>query len=168
MNVKNVTLLLVSIVLLIGCNNDDDSSIVSSDLAGVWHGVSVDYVGSTVTSGQGVSLKVDFVGEGYDINYDVTFNDAVDNMSASGSYGIKITTTFNGQSSVVNEEGLTFENEGSFSLEGDKIILEDGTIFTIVTLTETTLELNILDENTIEENGLTVVTTIDGDFTYIR
>ncbi|NOY49218.1 MAG: hypothetical protein GXO88_01415 [Chlorobi bacterium] len=149
-NLKNVLLLMVLVLTIISCKKDNNNAEPStSNLVGTWNCTSVNYTGTSVTEVLGQSITTDYTGEGYDVDFTYTFSENPNLATSEGSFGIKLTSTILGQSTVQNIPGNSFNYTGNWSLAGDKITITyegESQEATIVSLTDTNLVLNIIDE----------------------
>ena len=166
---RNLLIVLFTIGLFTtSCSDDDSTNINNDDLIGQWQGETLNYSGTTISEIQGVSLVVDYVGTGYDIDYSITFNNELSLLSTAGSYSLELTTTAQGQSYTINEENLSFEAEGPISITGNEIIFDDGTVGTIVSVNDNFLELHLYNEETVFNGGFDATTKIDMNVTFTR
>ena len=134
---KTKQLLMICIIgfLAIGCSSDDESEIDTSLLTGEWFGESVEY--------NGTGPEFDFKGHGYDIDFSITINEALNEAISTGTYSVELTITAQGQVSIVNREDLTFGESSAIQIVDDKILFtSDNTTFKIVRLTDNLLELS--------------------------
>jgi hypothetical protein len=156
-------LLSAAIVLTTGCKKDSETEpTINSDIAGVWNCTAIDYTGTTVTEVSGQSLTTEFTGEGYDIDFTLTFVENPNEVTSEGSYSIKLTTTLLGQSTVQYIETQPFEYTGTWSMDNNTIsITNDGDtdVATITELTDNTLVITITDEEVVSNMGITGTTT---------
>ncbi len=170
-NLEKVFLILVLGLFIISCSKDDTTQNTSTKVIGVWNCSSVDYTGTSVTKILGQSISADFIGEGYNIDFTFTLSEDPNVASTSGSHDIKLTTTTLGQTTVQNIEDIAFSYVGTWSIDGDKLTINregETSVATIVELTDTSLELNILEERTITNSGAIVTTTIDTSIKFIK
>lgn len=119
--------------------------------------------------GQGATT--DFTGEGYNVDFTFTVSENPNVATSNGSYSIKLTSTVNGQTFTQNIEGIDFVFTGEWSKDGSTMTMKQGgesSDATIVKLTDTELELNIVDVQTIESNGIKVTTTTNMSVLFIR
>lgn len=162
-NLTKVFLVIVIGILIGGCNkNDDDQPVSGSDITGVWTCTALDYTGTTETVIMGQSISADFVGEGYDINFTLTFTENPNEATSDGYYNVKLTTTTFGQSTTQYLEMQNFTYTGIWSKNGNEIsITQDGetSVATITELTDSNLKVTITDIQTITNNGATATTT---------
>ncbi len=141
-------------------NNNDDNT--TADLIGDWTGTAVDYTGTSVTEGGGVSITSTFVGTGYDVNYVLTFSENPNEMTADGTYSIELETTIQGQTTTQNFENLQFDTVGEWTRDGNVLtITQNGeTQEAVITeLTDTNLTLEMDSEVIQQQSGFTITTT---------
>jgi len=161
MKIFKLILFTAFISLTISCSKDDDNSSPSNngDIVGVWKGTTVDYSGTTTTSGQGQTITAEYVGEAYDVDYTLTFTENPKKVISDGSYSIVLTTTVNGQSTTQNIEGLEFLSSGDWSINGNTLSItvnNDTDEAAIVELTDNTMVLRGVETQTITQGGITV------------
>ena len=107
---KKINLFIISLALVVcSCSKDDALVGVSSDLSGTWIATSVNYSGEM--TGEVVSST--FTGEGYDIDFTVTFNDSPKTCISNGSYWIRLTQTFDEETFTSDIEQTDFLNDGT-------------------------------------------------------
>ncbi len=158
-----VAIVIALVIMVTGCKkeNDNDPNIDSS-VVGVWTCTALDYAGTTVTEMSGQSLTTNFVGEGYDIDFILTFTEDPNKATSDGSYSIKLTTTFMGQSTEQNVEHQPFIYVGDWTRSGNTLSITSGgetSDATIVKLTDTNFEISIVDVQTLTNMGATATTT---------
>jgi hypothetical protein len=167
-------LFIVLALVLTACSSDDDSNPpgdTSGDLIGTWIGQDVDYTGSSSTTVQGQSFDATFVGEAYDVDYTLTFTENPNEIISDGSYSIELTTTALGQTQVDNVENLEFLNSGTWTQSGNMLtVISEGneSEATILQLTDTMLVLELIDSQTVVQEGIEVSSTINATVTYTR
>ena len=78
MKILKLLSLAAMVVFFVSCSKDDDddnnTENISADIVGTWTATDVDYYGTTTTSANGITTEADFTGEGYDINFTLTFD----------------------------------------------------------------------------------------------
>ncbi|WP_248723057.1 lipocalin family protein [Seonamhaeicola sp. ML3] len=166
----SITLVLV----LTSCNIesvDGESSSSSASIVGSWRMVEYVYTGETVTTGGGETLTSDFIGEGVDMDYTIVFSEEPNNLTASGSLSIKLTSTVLGQTSTQTIPTGSVLADGTWEQKGDEIITfangQEGRM-KIESLTETELVLTINQEEDLSQAGFTIISTIDAIITLER
>ncbi|MEL6811966.1 MAG: lipocalin family protein [Bacteroidota bacterium] len=175
MKILKILFLAVLTAAFVGCSDDDDGGNPvggAADLVGTWNGTGVSYSGTTETTANGVTISADFVGEGYDYNYTVTFSENPNQVTSEGSYSIELTTTSGGQTITQNVENISFSEVGEWSISGDQLTVTSATgdpsTATIVELTANSLILNIVDVQTQNAGGTSVTSTTDSTFTFSK
>jgi len=169
----NLLFLAIFTMAIVSCSSDDDNggSNTTGDLLGTWVGQTVNYSGSTVTTFQGQNITADFVGEGYDVDYTLTFSENPNEVTSNGSYSIELTTTIAGQSTTQNEENIQFLETSDWAREGDQLTITtngESTTGTIQELTATSLVLAIDTVEQTSEQGIDTTVTINAVSTYTR
>ncbi|MDO5980854.1 lipocalin family protein [Flavivirga spongiicola] len=168
---KKLSILFIALTLVLttSCSSDDASPEISGSIIGTWKGISVDYSGTTVTSAQGQSVNTDYVGEAYDIDYSLTFNENPNNLISTGSYSIKLTSTVAGQTTTRTVENLKVLGDGTWKMENNEleIITGNGTgVMKIEKLTESELVLSATEVTDLSQGGVSVISTTDVITTY--
>lgn len=167
-------LLVIFLVTFSSCSEDGDSSpvAISEDIVGTWNMVDYDYSGVTTTTFQGQTVSADFIGEAFDINYKLTFAESPNELISEGSFKIKLTTTINGQTSVDDTQVDDFLTTGSWEIKNGELITntEDAGegVTKIVELTETSLVLSLSQEEDLSQQGITIISNIDGIISFER
>jgi len=168
---------LMSLCLLVifvsSCSSDDDSgNNAEASLVGTWIANTVNYEGTTETEIQGQAIVAQFTGEGYNIDFSLTFTENPNNLTSEGSYDIELTTTVLGQTTTENVEDITWDVVGEWQRSGSTITvtLPDGESAdaTIVEITETTLTLSFTDVRTENNAGIVVTTNTQGTATFTK
>lgn len=147
--------------------NDNTASII-----GMWEVTSIDASGTSTAEIAGQTIVTDFVGEGMDLNYTVTFTEMPNEVAAEGDYNIELTTTIAGQSITETIPGILFIDSGNWEIEGDQITINSNDMestATITTLTDTTLVIEITDsEFVIEQQGVETTATVSASVSLER
>ncbi|MGE5943136.1 MAG: hypothetical protein ACM31G_02245 [Flavobacteriales bacterium] len=169
---KRINLFFIVIFLvLFSCSDEGIIPEISTDILGAWIATSVDYGGQTITEASGQSLTNTFTGEGYDIDFTVTFNDSPKTYISDGSYSIHLTNTVLGQTYTQDIENLEFLQDGSWEQNGNKLIIEaegEETEANIEKLTSDELILTVETIEDLSEPGTTITSTIVARVTFIR
>lgn len=169
---KKINLFIIAIVLVLySCSNEEVTPVISSDILGTWIATSVDYGGQTVTEVSGQTLSNTFTGEGYDIDFTVTFNDSPKTYISDGSYSIHLTNTVLGQTYTQDIENLEFLQDGSWEQNGNKLIIEaegEESEANIEKLTGDELILNVETIEDLSEQGATITSTIVARVSFVR
>lgn len=169
----SISLIIFAMLFIItGCKKEDDNQPnIDGNIAGVWNCTAIDYTGSTVTEMSGQSLTTDFVGEGYDIDFTLTFTENPNNVTSDGSYSTKLTTTFMGQSTEQFIEGQSFTYTGTWTMNGSELSITQGgetSVATIEELTDSKLVIYIKDVQTMTNMGATATTTTEMNVSFTK
>lgn len=152
--------------LLVGansCSKSDDTppEPESASLEGRWVPESYTYVGSiTLFDGEQTS-RILLNGTGKDFAVTVTFNEDPNSYSFSGSYVLRLVTTLPSGDEVIEEAPLIFNENGTYTHNGNSITFDsDGEQIqgSISELTETSLRIS-RNINNVEVNGTSTTTT---------
>lgn len=127
---KNImkNLKLIALLAVIGtcfsCSNDDnDTDANPSMVLGEWQLEEMSYSGTSSVNGDGFTSFVSYSAEAIDINAQVIFNNAT-NYTTKGSYVIRMTTTYDGDTEVENYPFTNINGSGTYRIEGNKIFTE--------------------------------------------
>jgi len=120
---KLSTLFIALVLVLTSCSKDDTIRDASGDILGVWHGKSVNYSGTSTTNFEGESFKIDYVGEGYDVDFTLTFTDNPNIVASEGSYGVKLTISALGQSQIENVPDNSFASSANWTKNGNELTI---------------------------------------------
>lgn len=122
---KNLRLiaLLAVISTCFSCSKDDNETDVNSSVLGEWQLEEISYSGTTSVNADGFTSIVSYSAEAIDIDAQVIFNDAT-NYTTKGSYVIRMTTTFDGDTEVENYPFTNINGSGTYRIEGNKIFTE--------------------------------------------
>ncbi|GAA3627608.1 lipocalin family protein [Flavivirga jejuensis] len=163
---KKLNILFIALTLILtACSSDDAASPeITESIVGTWKGVSVDYSGTTVTSVEGETINADYLGEAYDVNYSLTFTEDPNNLTSTGTFSVKLTTTVLGQTTTENIENLKPTGDGTWEITDNELIIttdnEEG-IMRIMKLTDSELVLAVTEETDLSIGGNSVVSTTD-------
>ncbi len=168
-----VFLLIVLGLTIVSCSKkDDETNPTTGDLAGVWNCTNVLYTGTSVSEYMGQSMvTAEYTGEGYDIDFTFTISENPNIATSNGSYSIELTTIAMGQTVTQNIEGIDFTFTGEWSREGDAMTVTQGgesSDATIVKLTDTELEFNIVTVESVENGGMTATSTTNTTISFTR
>lgn len=112
---------------LISCSKDEDEpSVDNSLIVGVWNLEEHEYSGTTSVSQGGTSMETTYTGETYDIDARIILN-SDNTFRTEGSYSIRLTTNFEGESWVDTYTFSDVTNTGTYRIENNKIISEGNT-----------------------------------------
>ncbi len=143
----------------------------TSDLIGTWIASEVSQVGRSVSETTDETVTTDFIGIGYDIDYDITFLEEDNVLSSTGVYSIEEIATISGVSETQYFENLTWTSVGEWWHSGNEIVIaKEGEIivYYILQLTDTQLVLEREVEDITVENGVTTTTTKYYTTTFIK
>lgn len=160
---KSIILLVLPGALFFSCVTEEPQPTNETNIIGTWNVNSVDYSGTSVTKYLGLNYTVDYTGMGTNIDASFTFNEDK-SFSGSGTYDAELTITSDGLTYDQTAEDLAFAEAGSWSVDGDKITLtsnDETSSATIISLTDTELELKLNEEQTQTINGSIVTITVE-------
>src|SRR5690606_28758269 len=129
----------------------------------------VNYSGEMTGEVDGEVVSSTFTGEGYDIDFTVTFNDSPKTCISNGSYWIRLTQTFDEETFTSDIEQTDFLNDGTWDKNGTTLIIEsqgEETEFIIEKLTANEL---VLSSDTIAYSsmeGIAITNTIVAKITF--
>lgn len=139
------TVIFIAFNFLSCSDSDDNFDVLKEDLLGEWTMTAVNYSGtSTSTLQQGNPVEVFISGEGKNINSEMTFTDNPKRVFTSGSYELELTATSLGFSDTETLSINDFQEEASWSLDGNILTVDpksrsmsyDGTITSFLANTE--------------------------------
>lgn len=192
MKIMKLTYLFLFAIIIASCGSDDGNETTdpvneetpedmddsmdgmndeSSNIVGMWEVISIDASGTSTAEIAGQTIETNFVGEGIDLNYTVTFTEDPNEVTADGEYNIELTTTVAGQSITETIPGILFIDSGSWVIEGDQITITSNDMDstgTITTLTDTTLTIEVDTEVTIEQQGVETIATVNAEVSLQR
>lgn len=159
-------------VIFTSCNTESVDLLGNSeDIVGIWKGITLDYNGKTVTNAQGQIINADFIGEAYDMNYTLTFNENPNIIVSEGSYSIKLTTTVLGQTSTQDLENIEFLEAETWSQNNNTLTVSGGGKsydYKIVKLTENELKLSVSTEEDLSQQGVSILTTVNAIMSFSK
>ena len=150
---------------------EDEMTDESASIIGIWDVSSINATGTSTVEIAGQTITTDFVGEGIDLNYNITFTENPNEVVADGDYNIELTTTVAGQSITETIPGILFIDSGDWSIDGDQITITSNDVEntgTITTLNETTLIIEIDMETIIDQQGVENMATINAVVSFQR
>ncbi|UKM64101.1 lipocalin family protein [Flavobacteriaceae bacterium GSB9] len=162
------------IAIMTSCSSDDSTSEITADIVGTWEMTDYDYTGTTKTTFEGQTYSADYVGEAFNIDYRMTFNENPNTIETEGSFSLELTTTAFGETStqVVNTDDVETINAGTWEIQNGNLVTQaDGGIeatYKIEELTETSLVLSLNQEVDISQSGVTAKTTINAKMFFQR
>jgi hypothetical protein len=164
-------LLLSLAVIFLSCSEDEDPIPTSEGMVGDWAIVALDYKGTTTTTAQGVSVKVDFTGTGKDMDLITTFNSNPNTVTSEGSYTIVLKTTYMGQTTTEEYETDETITDGTWTLNGKTLTVTSDfgpQTATILEQTSTTLKFKAEVSENETDQGITVSTKIEAIYTFTK
>lgn len=153
---KKILLLFIASSLLISCGTSE-CDCAGPSITGNWTGTAIDFTGTAQTEVQGIPVRVNLVGEGYDLNFTYTLTENPNTATSEGNYSMEVTASVLGQSQTEFRENVPVDFSGPWSQNGDTLTLTvDGeeVIANIIELTETSLILEFNIEKTEMVNGV--------------
>lgn len=162
--------LLVFIAFLSACGNDDENTPSGEGVIGSWKVTEIDYTGTTTASQQGAEFEADFTGEGVDMDLKINFNNDM-SYTTSGDYSIILTTSFFGQSIEQRYDAAGFVGAGTWSQDGNQIVITSGTETNTLTVLENSGNTLKVEWNHVEESveqGTAQTLNINGTYTFER
>jgi len=152
--------------------SSDETEDESATVIGMWEVTSIDASGTSTAEIAGQTIETEFLGEGIDLNYSVTFTEEPNQVTADGDYNIELTTTIAGQSITEVIPGILFIDSGDWVIDGDQITISSNDMEstgTITTLNETTLVIEITDaEFIIEQQGIETTAVVSASVSLER
>jgi hypothetical protein len=171
MKITKLLLLCLAVVFL-SCSEDEDFVPTKEGMVGNWAATSLDYKGTTTTTVQGVSTKVDFTGTGKNMDLITTFNSTPNTVTSEGSYIIVLKTTYMGQTTTNEYEVNDSVMDGNWTLNGKTLTItsdQGGTqTATILEQTSTTLKLKAEVSESESDQGVTVSTKIEATYSFTK
>lgn len=175
-NMKKLSLLFLLCISIAvsSCSSDDGDptpAISEEAVLGTWIGVDVDYTSTSTINFQGQTIVTTTVGEGYDVDYTITFNENPQIFLSEGAYSVELTATTMGQVQMQNVENIEFSQDGNWSLVGDQLTIttdDESAIYTIELLASGLIQLTALIEDTIIQNGIESDVVVNTISTYER
>jgi hypothetical protein len=164
-------LLLSLAVIFLSCSEDEDIIPTSEGMVGDWAVTALDYKGTTTTTAQGVSMKVDFTGTAKDMDLITTFNSSPNTVTSEGSYTIVLKTTYMGQSTTEEYEMDETITDGTWTLSGKTLTVTNDfgpQTATILEQTSTTLKFKAEVSENESDQGVTVSTKIEATYTFTK
>ncbi|GAA3582460.1 lipocalin family protein [Snuella lapsa] len=175
-----LVLVCVSVLFLSSCSNEGNNDNNVEDLLGTWNLTALTYDGETVSSFSGTSITTDFSGEGQNIDATIVFGDNPNAVNSQGAYDIAITYSVAGQESSQMISISEYQSEGTWSLKGNILTLVgellsfsspsdldlvdsgDSSIdYVIEELTATTMRLSATKEQSFNQSGATITSTVN-------
>ena len=171
--IKIIVLFTIAVIAN-SCTQPDcycEGRYATSDLIGTWIASEVSQTGRSISETADETVTTDFIGIGYDIDYDITFLEEGNVLSAAGTYGIEEIATISGVSEIQYFENLTWTSVGEWWHSGNEIVIaKEGEIivYYIAELTDNLLILARRTEVVEVENGVTTTRIMDYTTTFIK
>ncbi|WP_341216218.1 lipocalin family protein [uncultured Wocania sp.] len=170
---RKLSILFIMLTAIFTSCNTESVDVLSNseDIVGIWKGITLDYNGKTVTNAQGQIINADFIGEAYDMNYTLTFNENPNIIVSEGSYSIKLTTTVLGQTSTQDLENIEFLEAETWSQNNNTLTVSGGGKsydYKIVKLTENELKLSVSTEEDLSQQGVSILTTVNAIMSFSK
>ena len=185
-NKLSKAIILLFVMVLVSCDSDDnDTVVITGNVDGTWSIESINYSGSSTTTIDGLSTTATFTGQSSNENAIFVFTPDGD-FTSNGSYDITLNTTVAGQSQTQEVSIDDYTSEGTWSqsgniltLVGELVSISSGTPtigdgdelsedYTILELTETTMVLNIVTNETVDSFGASIDVSLDGTLTFSK
>lgn len=165
------SLLLGLTILIFSCSKENETPYDESMVVGNWQLTSIDYSGTSTTSILGIKAVTNFTGKGIDMDFKVGFVDDPNEYISMGDYNIELTTELAGQITTEIYKISDFMMPGTWSLKGDKLIienLEDTQEAIIKELKSSVMVLVSKYENTTSQTGFTLTQKVTSTFKFER
>ena len=156
-------------IIFSACSSDDDSNSSSNiDLIGAWQGISVDYESTSTISAQGQNLITNCEGEGFDLNFQITFSDNPNEYVSTGAFSVTLICMALGQTFEQTSDDISILGDGTWRLENNVLFLkddgnEDEVGAEITELSNGNLQLRIEETEVFQDNSISTSTTITVD-----
>lgn len=170
-SLKFVLSLALCALCLFSCSEEEDA-VSPTGLVGSWKVTEISYEGSSTTEVQGFSSTANFTGTGTDLNLKTQFSEEPQNYTSTGSYNVQLKTEINGQTMESAWPSPPFLINGSWSIEGDKLLVVDSNgneqEADIITLSNTTLKLGWNFAESMAQQGATVTYDVKGVYVFTK
>ncbi len=159
---KKINFLLVALVMLaVSCSSDDDNSApeqgVTASILGTWNMTEYNYSGTTETKVLDQVLITEFVGEAFNIEYNIVFEEDPNIVTSNGGFDVRVTSTVLGQTSTETVRNLSSIESGDWEIVDENILRSttngETTDILIETLTDTDLVLLVENKQTLTDTG---------------
>jgi hypothetical protein len=115
---------LLACLAVISCSGDDDNPGIDQTLIlGEWDLVEYNYSGNTTVTQGGSTITSSYIGEFYDVDAQLIFSDN-NTYSTAGSYMVKLTTTYEGETMVQDVPSSDVASTGTYRIENNKLITD--------------------------------------------
>ncbi|MCB4808992.1 lipocalin family protein [Tamlana sp. 62-3] len=170
---KIVVLFVVLSSFLWSCSGDSEngSNQDIDDLVGTWVAQNIETTGTATFEVLDQNITAPITGEGYDVDFSLTFSENPNNYTTEGSFGLEISITYLFQTMSERIDDQEFLGSGTWSKDGNVLtIVENGetTVLTISELTNTSLVLTAQETETITEDGITYESEFDLEVSFIK
>ncbi len=188
MKLTRLFFLLLSLCVVVACDDDDDDNGSSNDslLVGEWRLVSNEYSGGSSVNTGALTTNTEFTGFAKDIDFTMRFTEDPNNWDVAGGYVVELTTVtpayvvygieIPASTTTQDLEISDVVSNGNWTLEGNDLIGFDvqsttvdqapGTTsevtYTIVTLTDSTLEMDFTGTTSSTQDGAVVTSSSQG------
>ena len=172
---KLLLLFLASSFVFTSCNSDDGDEPIMIDeslIPGLWNVTAMEVSdGKSITTFDGTSITANYSSFGKDFDFQVNFIDSTDpkTFTSEGGYTAVVTVSAFGQSQTQEETVSDFFGAGTWSVENNKLLMTntvDGQTVVqegeITMLTEETLKMRIVFDETIEDADLGISVRTSG------
>jgi len=153
---------------LTACNSDDDLTN-DTQIEGTWKVTEIHYEGTSVTNSAGVTVETMYVGDGVNMDLEITF-DSDQTFSSEGDYGIDLTATVSGQSFPVSWTNIGFQSNGTWEFNDPTLSIVDSSgesaAMDVIEVSETQLKFMQTISTVETQNGASVTQDIDATFTF--
>ena len=160
MRLSQFFILLITFLIIFSCSSSDDSNPNEEfNMVGVWQGVAVDFDTSTVVEIAGEQIPVICEGEGFDVDFLITFTDAPNAYSANGTFSVLNECTLIGEQvqedlEVFGDGSWVYENGNLSMTENGETIIVDVEIISNDRIILEFEEEIVLEEGPISANGM--------------
>ncbi|KJD34542.1 hypothetical protein PK35_01780 [Tamlana nanhaiensis] len=159
--------------MLWSCSSDSENNTEqdTNALIGTWVAQDITNTGTATFDILGETITAPIEGQGYDVDFTLSFSENPDNYTTEGSFGLEISVTYLFQTMTERIDNQEFLGNGTWSKQGNTItIVENGetTILTIKELTSTRLILTGHETEDITEDGITYTSEFDLEASFIK
>ncbi|WP_020527190.1 lipocalin family protein [Flexithrix dorotheae] len=171
---KSIKFLIFALIasVLFSCSEDEPATPDQGMIVGAWKMSSVDYSGTSTTVFNGQSTKINFTGEGKNLNNEINFSENPNEFSVSGTYDVVLKMDMGGNEMISEQNGLSFVNSGDWEIDGNKLYITDDVSAiqeaTIKELSENKLVLLWTLKQESDQFGVKTIMEGDGTFTFTR
>lgn len=160
-----VVICLVGLATFHSCSSDDNNSDSTFDLTGTWRGTAVSYDTTSTVTVQDQSFITTCDGEGFDLNFQITFSSGPNEYNSTGDFSVALTCVALGQTFEDTAEDISFLGNGQWRFENGDLILQENNedeevILEIVQLSSGAIQLTAVETESFEDNSISTVNTI--------